>query len=445
MRARLPHIAAASLMCALAASVQAHAQPQQQEPQQPQQARRPFRGLFGGDASTTGSGQNLTATGSLVAGYDDNVLGDQGGGQSRSALQQSGVYSGLQGGLLYSMQTEALTLSLDGGTSARYYPDLQDLIGLDYRAGASLGWRIGRTTVHAAESFNYAPNFSLQFVPPMTPLVPDALPLPALDLGGADYQVATRVLLRSQTNVGIVTQVGKSSSLGFSYSYGYAGSQEGEGGPLMRSQSASGRFEQQLTRYAGVRLGYGYREVRTSLSPEITSSHDIDVGINYGRPLSISRRTTLTFGTGSSVVANHDRTLFRLSGAANLEHEMGRTWTARLGYQRGLRFLDGFADPTYGDSVSATAAGHVSRRVDLSFSAAYSSGQIGLTAAGSSFGMYVGNAKLQFALSRFLAAYVQGLYYHYDFGDGVRLPSGVSNALDRQGVRIGLTSSVPLL
>jgi hypothetical protein len=72
--------------------------------------------------------------------------------------------------------------------------------------------------------------------------------------------------------------------------------------------------------------------------------HNVQAGINYGRPLSISRRTSFSFSTGSAIAVRDDlsnpdaapATTARLTGNASLTHELGRTWTARATYRRGL-------------------------------------------------------------------------------------------------------------
>src|SRR5687768_17622236 len=123
-------IVAACVLCAIVTT------PTTAHGQQSQQRRRPFLGLFGGDAATD-RGQHLTLTGSVNGAYDDNILGDQGGQQVNRGAQQGGVYSGIQAGFDYTTRTDTLTLSIDGGTAARYYPDPHDLLGVDHRAGVS--------------------------------------------------------------------------------------------------------------------------------------------------------------------------------------------------------------------------------------------------------------------------------------------------------------------
>ena len=57
---------------------------------------------------------------------------------------------------------------------------------------------------------------------------------------------------------------------------------------------------------------------------------------------------------------------------------------------------------------------------------------------GSSFDTYTVSAKVRQELARQLALDVEYLYYFYDFGL-VQLPLGVPSAMERNGVRVGLT------
>ena len=66
----------------------------------------------------------------------------------------------------------------------------------------------------------------------------------------------------------------------------------------LRSYEVGGRYRHGLSRYATLRLGYIYRKGAYGFTridgPSVV--HDIDIGIDYARALSFSRRTTLTFG-----------------------------------------------------------------------------------------------------------------------------------------------------
>ena len=95
-------------------------------------------------------------------------------------------------------------------------------------------------------------------------------------------------------------------------------------------------------------------------------------------------------------------------------------------------------------AYGAAVTGYVSRRVDVSLSAAYSSGDSGLNAVQTQFTTYTGDARVRFGLNRILAFNVEYLFYYYKFDNGIPLPPDVPPYLTRNGVRTGLTMFVPV-
>ena len=222
------------------------------------------------------------------------------------------------------------------------------------------------------------------------------------------------------------------------------------------------RFRQQLSRHAGLRLGYGYRTGQYGFVPESqpVRSHDLDLGVDYGRSLSFSRRTVVTFGTGSSILmtdpvtgqtgqvvgaSDDQRAHFFVSGSATVNHEIGRTWAALGSYVRSIRFEQAFSQPLFTNAVSARLGGQINRRLTANFTTGYSFGSVGPGAVANGYDTFSAVAHLQAALSRHFAAYAQYLYYQYQFGYGVQMPPGFARALDRNGMRVGLTLWTPLL
>ena len=49
------------------------------------------------------------------------------------------------------------------------------------------------------------------------------------------------------------------------------------------------------------------------------------------------------------------------------------------------------------------------------------------------------------ALTRNLAAYLEYLFYHYDFNEVVDRPAGLPQEFSRNGVRVGLNLWLPLI
>jgi hypothetical protein len=246
-------------------------------------------------------------------------------------------------------------------------------------------------------------------------------------------------------------QLSRRSSLSLGYDQRYtdfpAGQQD------LRDYTASARFGHRLTRDVGVHLGYSYGVAAVQGPTTLPVVQNIDVGVDYSKALSFARRTTFNFTTGTTMLANPSSTLspqagrryFDITGSASLDHEMGRTWSARLSYRRGWQFVDTFATPFFTDGVTAALGGSTGRRTTLGLLAAYVHGAIGISGPGQ-HQSYSGSATYNLKLSRWSSAYAQYSFYQYEFADNtLSLPVGFPQSLDRHSVRIGFSISAPLL
>ena len=202
------------------------------------------------------------------------------------------------------------------------------------------------------------------------------------------------------------------------------------------------------------RLGYGYTTAeysqRVGFLPQ--DIHHLDAGVDYGRALSISRRTRVSFSTGSAILSGSGETFggqtsgfsYHLTGTADLTHEMGRTWTARMSFRRGIELHEGFAQPFLSNAVTGGLSGLLSRRLLFGMGADYVSGNVGLT-SGAHYTSKAAHASLEYALSRRLALFGRYVYYQYEFDGLVGMDPRLPRALDRQGVRVGLSTSIPVI
>jgi hypothetical protein len=87
----------------------------------------------------------------------------------------------------------------------------------------------------------------------------------------------------------------------------------------------------------------------------------------------------------------------------------------------------------------------ITRRIDLSTDVHYVGGATGLQLNAPRFTSYAVSARLQGAISRLLAAYVEYLIYRYEFEPDAVRPPGVPQLMNRQGVRVGLNLWLPLV
>jgi hypothetical protein len=86
----------------------------------------------------------------------------------------------------------------------------------------------------------------------------------------------------------------------------------------------------------------------------------------------------------------------------------------------------------------------LSRRLRFSSSVAYSRGLVGARSA-DTFATTSANGGLEYGLSRSIAAFVNYVYYQYEFATQVALDPRFPNRLSRDGVRVGLSTSIPLI
>lgn len=415
----------------------------------PEQVRRPYRGIFRGPSDP--SRQALAFTGSVFGAYDDDVFAGSSGATvtAPGARGRSGWYGGLVAGLEYSRPGNRVSVGLTGDLGVNGYASRSETAPTARTAG-NVDWKLARhTTVDAAGSVVYAPEYRLGVF-----INPGSL-TGSLDPFGSvvpDYDLFSLAAYRTSASVVLSQGIGRRASLDGYYTSVAVNYVEEPND--YRTQVVGGRFTDRITQNLSLRLGYGYSVARYDALQGFPPQrvHNIDAGFDYGRALSVSRRTRLSFSTGSAILAR-GQTLsnlgqndysYRFTGAADLTHEMGRTWKAQLGYRRGIDFREGFYDPFLYDSVTGNVGGLWSRRVRFSSSADYSVGTVGVGSS-NKFNAASANAGLEYALSRSLALFARYVYYAYEFDAQVALNPRFGRTLDRQGVRIGLTAFVPVI
>ena len=252
-----------------------------------------------------------------------------------------------------------------------------------------------------------------------------------------------RVLVRSST-VDVEHSLTARSTV--SARYGRRTASFSSGIPDLTNQEAGAFFGRGVTRYATLRAGYIYEDGEYGSTDQRSRfrQHNLDVGLDYGRQLSFSRRTTFAFGTGSVFLTGGRGNRFHLIGSASLNHQMRRTWTAALVYHRGVEFVQGFGAPVVGDFLNATAWGTLTRRLEARASVGYAMGHIERE-SDEGYQTYTASTSLQFALSRWAALSSEFTHYRHQFDlTAVSLP-GVPLELDRFSARVGLTFSFPLI
>ena len=418
----------------------------------PSRPERPYRGLFGGGQGNTE--QLLQLTASTDGGYDTNVIAgssanDSGGSGVPGAAKEAtkGPFGQFSVGLEYTLNRKRVGLAASATTAQRYYSSQASSGLLGTYFGGLSGWFqvAKKTRLSVTEDSSYQPFLSYAYFPVPNVMqgdevtVPDVAPLFDLAVG---HQTQTR----NAVSTSLTQELTARSSLSFGGSYDVMRS---SGNAIdLTSYSADGRFSYQLAKGLGAHAGYRYQEGQYTgsvVAPEPTPTfHNIDVGVDYNRPLSFSRRTTLSFGTGSSAVQDYSGTHYHLTGNANLHYELNRTWNASVGYTRDAQFLENVRQSVFADSLTAGLYGLFTRRFEFSATASASRGTVG-TVGSDNFSSYFGTLSMMTGLTRLIALHTSYSYFRSRFDRTVDLPGVFQPNLARQTLQVGLSFQLPLI
>jgi hypothetical protein len=399
---------------------------------------RPYRGLFG--SGTDDSQQSLTASGSIGAGWDNDLIADAAHLQSTAASDRiKGVLGNASGSLAYALNEERYAFGASAGTSVSYYPtlDTKQFVRREYLS-ALASTRIGQS-VSVYGRAGYQP-YSLGalypglFAPrPGEPVIDDETLPRALEhffsygAGGSWSR-----------------QLSRRGSL--SADYGYRARLQSGSVDAFQSHSAGATYSHGLTRGLEARLGYHFVLSEYDSDARSYEHHIFDVGVNYSRALSFSRRTSFSFSTGTSATRRSEGSGLRYhaTGSARLSHELGRTWEATAAYQRGVQFVESWPEPLLSDAVSAGIGGQLHRRVQFQAlaRAVHGTGQAGIP--DNDVRSYRGTAQLAIHISRYMSGSVGYFFDRHDVGRGLSVPDDFPRYRDRQGVRASLTAWAPI-
>ena len=390
-------------------------------------------------AQTAGAQQPdtvLSVMATAAAGYDTDITSRR----RNPDADTDAAHTGAQLSLNFSKRAEDKNFYLAGRSEyRRYYAD-QPINATMHSAAAGLSAPLGRrVNFNASTQATYSPRFVFSVLPVTSDVPFDQLP-------ALDYGITARDTVAYQARGSLRFDLSPRSDISIGYAHGRFFDMDDQYG--LQTHMFSGQYTRTLTRYT--RLNFGYSEHRGSYdlasAPErsVRRMRTIDAGINYSRPLSLSRRTTFSFGTGSTAFDRNGRTVYNVIGNARLNHQLARFWTLGIGYSRRVGFIGGFDEPILADAVSAQVSGSLGRRVLLSAGAGYANGSVGLTTQRPTDHRSIqGNVRADIPIARGrMSAFAHYFYYRYRFGESVNLPIGIDSELSRNGVRAGLTVAI---
>lgn len=401
---------------------------------------RPFRGLFGEPDDRVGRRDRFDVNFSLAASHDDNVLGDQGLQIPDPRVNTDGFYSVASVDGTYQHTGHRVTMGVGGGSSMRYYADLKDLSAAEHHADVHVDAALGATHLTFAQAAQDTPFFGFRFFPETGSATGGGV-------ATSPQPVRSEPAFLFNTTAGVTQKLSARQELYGGYELHYTDFTT-RGSTDLTAHSIRGGYRYQLSSYAGLRAGYGVEQGTYGSNAETGRARldTIDVGIDYRRPLSFSRRTRVDFSAGTTSASTPlDGRVYRLVGDAGLTHEIGRTWNLRASVRRTSALVDGFRAPVFSNGATVSFGGFINRRLELSTDGAYSSGDIGMTGERNPFDSRTAHARLQFGLNREFALFGEYAYYQYHFSNTDALPLGLSPNLRRNSVRVGLSLFLPVV
>ena len=408
----------------------------------PPRTERPYRGLFGGGVGETE--QSLTVNASLGGGYDDNIFMDTnagvGGTPTDPRAAKSGSYALASGTLSYSLNKSRWDLGASAGISSRHYSDSSEDLITAY--GGSIG-----ATFRFTERQSLTVNQNVNHQPYLRPGLYPALFEPELGqdrLASLDAVTTLTDYYSYNSDVAYRAGLSRRGALELGYTRRIDDFQAEDADYSTRGGHA--RYTHEVSRGLGLRVGYAYNEGRypATAGARTLQWRTWDIGVDYAKALSFSRRTKLSFATGTSAIADADRTRYYFTGEAHLNHEIGRTWNATASYRRGVDFVEAFSEPFLSDSFSLGFGGMLNRRLQFGSVVGGALGSVGVGTA-QDYDTYYASATLTYGLTRYISLGTEYFFYRYRFDDTVRLPHGMSPHTNRQGARVYLSLWAPLI
>jgi hypothetical protein len=419
-----------------------------------QNPSRSFGGLFGGRAgSQEQPKQTLDLSMTLLQAYDDNILVEQ-GSVNPSAPAIGGWYTTFGSDGAYQWNGHRTRVGLTGGSVVRYYND-SDSVNVSATAGVGFATDFARrTTLSANQSFAYSPSYLTGLFPQVAPPAPGSAP-PV----GADFAVDDQSSVQYGSTVGLSTGLTQRGTLSGTVSYSFTDFIDASSTRTdQKSTRARVQFARAVNQNTSLRLAYRYSDgdlgsgIAGVPIGATTTENAFDFGVDYVRPLSATRRMTFSFGVGSSAADLPATDLVPDSGGirynavadAAFGLQFQRSWEFRASYTRGLDYIPELAEPVYTNGFSTSLTGLLTRTMDLNIGAGISTGESAVITGTSAFDTYAATVRIRRSLTRTFAAYVEYVYYFYDFGT-IQVQPGVPPTMERNGVRFGLTIWLPVV
>jgi hypothetical protein len=421
-------------------------------------AEPPTRGLFGGGGAANAK-QVLNLGLTVVEGYDSDkarvVPASASTPSTPSPAEPVTVFGGgfstmLRTGAVYTRRGKA-EIGARANSVLRYYSDPGTLESIGHNAGIGLtAASRGGLTLLANQSAAYSPATLYGLFPEGGPPEPGYPGISAPNYTVSNFQ--------SYAYTSVVTlghSIGSRNSVSATGEYVYTDRvhETLEWGDVS-SYSVSGQFSRKTTRHTTTSTELRYRSGEFAYrGGGKTTELALDAGVNYTRPVSASRHSTVDVHMGVSRGDYPGNTIgltgiqrrYRVVGDGGFSLSLSQIWQATATVRRGLEYESSFPTPVVNNGAKAALTGFLTNRIDVSVSGGFSRAESILNSETLSIDSYNGEVGVRYAVNRTLALTGGYLYYYYLTDNGTLLLPGMPPSLRRNGVRVGFTLWAPAL
>jgi hypothetical protein len=368
-------------------------------------------------------------------------------GPNAAAVVKPIYYNDTEAGLWFTQRTRHSTFSVNGTSTMWQFPQLNNVARWSGAGAVGFSRNWEGSAFNIEQQALYTPFTHFRAVPaaPAAGVADVATPDVSLAVTGQESY-------RYNTNVSYSHRMGQRSSLSASYrqeelNFVQSAMQN------WRLENLDVSYTHGLTASTSLVAGYIYhrRDFQGDQAPLLR--HDIHLGIDYSNTLPFSPRTTFSFSVGtttmsrtaSSTLVAANSNFYRVIGNAALEHQLSETWKLGLNYDRGVQYIEGVADVFLSDIATGSVEGFLNQRIEVRATTGYSTGALRYSIRPRAYSMATSTARMRIALTRHFALQTDYTYYRYIFSNTVALPTGIPLRENRNVIRVGLTTWLPLL
>lgn len=358
------------------------------------------------------------------------------GGNGGGSLRVAGMKAGRKG-----------SYSIDGTATSVYYPSGDRFLTDSILSATGTRLLAQRTELRVAQTMTYAPYYGIGLFPSLGSYSGTDMTsayTPTFDTGTQTNEVFRYFLTTELTKT-------LSNRADVSFHYGLRRNDVLERTNATYAHEVGGRYQRKINRTLGYHIGYDYGTMRYG-GPFSSALNTFDIGLDFDRALSVSRRTVFQFTTSSAMVkarpidaaqSDRARTDFRLLGSASLKHYIGRSWVTDASYVRDAQILEGLSTLYYTDGLNVGISGRVGARSTAGASFAFMTGIPLAQFERPRDRARVLSAWVQRRLSTTVAGFARFSSYSQRFNYDQLQSLGLADRLSKYSIRVGVNVVYP--